>query len=304
MHAHSRPSRPANFDLLQNPFVVLGITPATSNEGVLEAFEDALADGIYSENELNDAKQLLLNPRLRLNAELSFLLDTPIETARGIYDRLRQGARRSELRTIIDRLAPLSRINLISHLANTEPCSSEHVVSYIAARHALSAEAIHSTITRLRKHAGIVSIELSNVSDALHGLDDLHTKCLLHGFHSARDAADAMRRCSEQIVLSATPEQVDILESVLRAYSSLVNSELSELNEHITHNLIEIEAAERSVQEFNDLSNNLLSWNTIDEPLQILAHFKGRDEPNARALFDNIRSLAIRLANERGLTCH
>jgi len=76
------------------------------------------------------------------------------------------------------------------------------------------------------------------------------------------------------------------------------------LNEQITHNLIEIEAAERSVQEFNDLSNNLLSWNTIDEPLQILAHFKGRDEPNARALFDNIRSLAIRLANERGLTCH
>jgi hypothetical protein len=45
---------PGSFNLLSNPFVILRVNPATSNEGVSYAFEDRLSDSQISETDLNE----------------------------------------------------------------------------------------------------------------------------------------------------------------------------------------------------------------------------------------------------------
>jgi hypothetical protein len=156
METHFESSRFSAFNLLKNPFIILGIDPAATNEQVISAFEDALTDARGSETELSEAKHLLLNPRLRLQAELSWFLDSPAEIAHTLYNLLRQNVRTSKLRNKLQSLAPISQINLISHLAGIEPCTSEHIASYIAARCTLRTDAVYSLITELRKAAGIV----------------------------------------------------------------------------------------------------------------------------------------------------
>ena len=47
-----------------------------------DAFADALSDEVASEADLQRARQILLTPRLRLEAEVSYLLDVDLSPSR------------------------------------------------------------------------------------------------------------------------------------------------------------------------------------------------------------------------------
>ena len=66
-----------SFELLRNPFLLLRISPTTPLEEISDAVEDAISDAVNPEAIIYAARDTLLNPRLRLAAELSFILDTP-----------------------------------------------------------------------------------------------------------------------------------------------------------------------------------------------------------------------------------
>jgi hypothetical protein len=83
-------SNPA-FDLLSNPFTLLDVTPEANARQVEEALADALDDQLASETQLQSARQVLLTSRLRLHAEVSYLLDLDPSAARAIIDSLGSG---------------------------------------------------------------------------------------------------------------------------------------------------------------------------------------------------------------------
>jgi hypothetical protein len=299
MNLMSGARRPSSFDLLENAFVVLGITPATSNENALQAYEDRLAEPGSSESRLNDAKQSILNPRLRLSAELSYLLDTPDGVARDTYDRIKRKESTSNLEQLADRLAPLSKVNLIVHVIGSTEIRAELILAYISAREALQSDVTHQVITRIRKTAGIVIPDIDTVSEAIRTLDNTHSKTMVQRFRTPQDAAIHFRQIVNRVIQQGNSEQIYILEILLRTYSSYVSPMLLEIYSQIATHLRAIDSAEASDSDFDSLFSNLRKWNQIDEPLQLMETFKGRDEPNARALFNEVRQLAIKLANEK-----
>src|SRR6187401_501507 len=105
------------FNILQNPFVLLGIEPTASNQDVVDALDDALSAGRASEADLVAARQALLIPKRRLEAELSTLIDASADESRLISKQLRRGSHDAELRKLTPRLAPISRLNLVTHIA-------------------------------------------------------------------------------------------------------------------------------------------------------------------------------------------
>ena len=102
-----------SFNLLENPFVLLNISPTASNAAIVEAFEDAIADESSPEPVLNTAKQSLLDPKFRIHAELSFLLDTPFEKASAAIAMLRRRDQAADKSRVMPNLGPLSRLNLL-----------------------------------------------------------------------------------------------------------------------------------------------------------------------------------------------
>jgi hypothetical protein len=105
------------FNILDNPFVLLGVEPSASFKEISDAFDDAIADNPALESDLTNAKQTLLNPRFRTEAELSTLIDTPVGERRSIISRLRSDLDKNDLREVASRLAPLSSCNLLAHLS-------------------------------------------------------------------------------------------------------------------------------------------------------------------------------------------
>lgn len=149
--------RAATFDLLQQPFSMLRVEPTATMSQISEAFEDASSDELASESELSAARQSILNPRLRLAAELTSLLDTPPGEAKAVYSALRSGASLRDLRRVADRLSPLSRANLLAHIAAHQPADADLLVALIDAHALMNAETLQPTIERVRKAAGSVS---------------------------------------------------------------------------------------------------------------------------------------------------
>src|SRR3989442_912845 len=61
----------SGFNLLLNPFVLLGVPPNATAQDIKHAYDDAVEDGIAAADVLRRAQQELLAPRLRVNAEVS-----------------------------------------------------------------------------------------------------------------------------------------------------------------------------------------------------------------------------------------
>lgn len=60
----SGPIAGGDFNLLKNPFVLLGLSPAANPAAVKEAYEDAIEDETDEPDVLMRAQQTLLTPRL------------------------------------------------------------------------------------------------------------------------------------------------------------------------------------------------------------------------------------------------
>ena len=80
----------AHFDLTQSPFHLLALSIRASREEVVDAHEEALADGRADEAVLVRAQQTVLTPRTRTEAELSWFPGAPPSQAREILSNLEE----------------------------------------------------------------------------------------------------------------------------------------------------------------------------------------------------------------------
>jgi hypothetical protein len=61
------------FDLRTSPFYLLGVSPRDNRAIIAQATETAISEGTLDETVATRAQQILMSPRLRLGAELSWL---------------------------------------------------------------------------------------------------------------------------------------------------------------------------------------------------------------------------------------
>ena len=60
------------FDLRTSPFYLLGVSPRDNRAIIAQAAETAITEGVLDEAVATRAQQILMSPRLRLGAELSW----------------------------------------------------------------------------------------------------------------------------------------------------------------------------------------------------------------------------------------
>jgi peptidoglycan hydrolase-like protein with peptidoglycan-binding domain len=290
------PAKP--FDLLSNPFFLLALEPTASLEKIADAYEDAVADQIASEPDLTTAREALVNPRQRLAAELSFLFDTPPGQVKAVCAALKVGAPSNDLLGAANRLAPLSKANLLTHVGAREQAEDDLLFALMDAHARIEPRIIHSKLQSTRQAAGFVVPSLDSVRDQLHELISLHVKAVLAGYPTARTSARSVGECIKRILISADSDRIDALEGLVRSYGQTISSELHKIEEEIRSDAEELRSRPREVSLVDPLADRLRDWISVANPIVEFDAHKGRDETRARQLFNEVRGLAIDLANQ------
>jgi hypothetical protein len=287
-----------SFDLLDNPFSVLGIEPTASLEKIAEAFDDAITDRTASESDLAAAREALVSPRQRTAAELSFLLDTHPREVAAIYAALKQNLSLADLVRVADRLAPLSKANLLGHIASQQSANADLLFALVDAQARIDPKTVHAKLESTRKAAGIVIPSIDSVRDELHELLSSHAKAALAGYPSSKAAANPVEECTKRILVSADSDRIDALEGLVRAFGQAIAPELHQIEEQIRSAAEILRSRPNDIGLSDPIAGSLRDWIKLARPMVELDAHKGRDEERARQLFNEVRGLAIDLANQ------
>jgi hypothetical protein len=287
-----------SFDLLENPFSVLGIEPSASLEKIADAFDDALADGTAPESDLAAAREALVSPRRRTAAELSFLLDTNPWEVVTICAALKQKSSPADLVRVADRLAPLSKANLLAHISSQQLANANLLFALVDAHSRIDPTTVHAKLESTRKAAGIVIPSIDNVRDELHELFSSHAKAALAGYPSSKASASSVEECTKRILVSADSDRIDALEGLVRAFGQTIASELRQIEEQIRSAAEILRSRPSDISLIDPIARSLRDWIKLARPMVELDAHKGRDEERARQLFNEVRGLAIDLANQ------
>ena len=294
-------SVPLYGDILRNPFVLLGVEPTASNQDILDAAEERIDDDPSLEAELTSAKQLLLNPRIRIKSEISSFIDIPIEQGRYFIVKLRLAYDHNSIRAELGNLPPLSRCNLLTHLAIHSGADADLLTQFVNSRSSISLNTTIASLEAIRKLAGIIRPDPALVRDGLYHLGERQTRAIFGSYRQSQDAIDDTGACAARILLEPDDARTEALDNLLRGYRQRVNSDLARKRQDIDTASEKLRRDPQDARALDQLTQALRDWNRFGEPLQLLESYKGRDEPEARAIYESVRSLSVEIANQHSL---
>ncbi|MBN9348028.1 MAG: hypothetical protein J0I48_17815 [Devosia sp.] len=286
------------FDLLKNPFAILRIPLTASKEDVAAAFDDALVEGRADDAILRDARRQLLAPKSRLAATVDFLVDADPGQRDLAISALEGSSPLSDLIALAKGLPKASRASFLSNVAQLRPSSG--VLRYFALTLALvDRDQVHETVGHIFENAGLSRPGWEGVSEAFEITTASNIRRLFSSYKDARPAAADMRRCLEDGLPAASSDDLVAFSSLVSAYLEYASAPISELRRRIDTAVETFLADTKHSQSLEDIETSLLAWDELSQPAQLLAEKKGRDEPQARELFEHLRGFMIELANEK-----
>lgn len=302
-----RPIMTAPTRLKENPFNVLKVTPRHTKQEIIEAAEDAsLTD---DPARVSEARAILTNPKNRIQVELSWLP--------GLSPR-----RAQELSALVEK-DPLD----ILQQSNIPRLARANLLADFIASGALSNDAANfGTVL----DALTDDINSSNLEDLMRDINEERT---VSGFQPIGDFDllseyfdSHILRLSDAVGKALNELKTDHLVSLVTSYAETwtLNGEsvLSHFAELVlngyevqVHGFLESEFAAiskviehaRSIAEtggnglkkcLSDIEKSVRQWDSVAQPIQLLAQARGVNHEVSRELGGSLRSLAIDLHNE------
>lgn len=286
---------------LVNPFLLLGVPLNASREDIAFAFDDVLAEGTVSAEQLRDARQKLLSPNSRLVAELSYLPDAPKDQAEEVVKLLKGGAPLSDLLSVTGELPPLSRSNVLAHIASWRP-SSGVVRSFSSSQSEVDPEKVFEAITSIHRDAGMPNPTIDAVREALSNVQARASERLFVAYDEPPAAARDIVQCLENELEDSDPDLIRAYTNVVQGYQKFASGLMHARQREVEDALEKVRSDTVDESAVEHLGNALREWDELAQPQQLLALHKGRDDPQSRQLFESLRALVIDLANDFGAT--
>ncbi len=264
-----RPHAAPDFDLLRNPFAVLGAAPGTP---VAEL--PALARRIGGQ-EAAAAARLLSVPRPRLAAEIAFLP--------GAADRIEAilGSLRRAERPDFTGLPDAAVANLAAHLCAAGLAEPADEVRLASAQSAPGAPALLTAINADRKQAGVPATQPDVLAAEQATLADRHAACLVHACLRGEDGA---ARMTAIVATAADGTALLFLRRVTAAWARQGTSRLGTLEEQASVARLAL-LKQPGVDTLRGLVDAVQAWAALDAPCLLSDARAGLDHPAAlRAL--------------------
>lgn len=290
------------FNLLLNPFVLLGIAPTATAPDVNRAYEDAVEHGTIEADALRRAQHVLLAPRLRIDAEVGGLLDVASPLVTQLITQLRTDTNRKSVDELIAQLPALPKTNVLTHLAARSSVDALQLFEIIEAQACIVPAIVHDTIRNARKRAGTTPIELNQVAKALSRLEDQQIKAIVVRLVEENNYASTFTEFVRRVVATGSALLSSKLATFVRAYSKAALPELSRRRERVITICNSVRDNPESDIAVKRLLRSLRQWNEIGEPVQIFESYLQREEPLAREIYEHVRELGAWLNNKKSLS--
>ncbi len=282
-------------DLRLNPFVLLGVALAATPKDVDRAYEDAVEAGASDNDLLQRARQVLLTPMLRIDAEIGGFFNISPDLAAQLVAALESRADAAALSDLARVFHPLPKSNVLAHIASLAPARAYDLLELVQAQAAVEPNDVYQVIKAVREQAGIVKVELQAVIEALLRHKERQSKAAVETLLEDATYADTFAAFVRRTLASGRDRPIANLDIYVRSYSSLALPDLSRRHELVTEACNAIRADPTNREATGQLLAAIQRWNEIGEPLQIYENHVLRDEPLTREIYEEIRSLCIRL---------
>jgi tetratricopeptide (TPR) repeat protein len=293
------PIEGGDFNILKNPFVMLGLPPTAAPAMVKEAYEDAIEDEVDDVDVLIRAQQTLLTPRLRIEAEVGAFLDIDPRLASQIVSDIRSGAPINEISEQLSKLHSLPRSNVVAHYGSAQSLEMDGLCELIAAQAAITPGAVCDAINDVREEIALGRVDRESVSEALSKLLDRQTKAVIERLGFSGDATDLFDRFVSKITAGADSPTLFRLDVYVRTFAQIITPELSKRGEAIEAACEEIKKNPKSQSCRDKLGTALQSWISLLRPIQSYETHRQREDASTREMYVKVRDLALWLANEK-----
>jgi hypothetical protein len=288
------------FDLHRNPFHLLEASPSDSLDILQEKHDDAILDGDHDEASLADALRRLTSPKTRIEAELSWILDQSAAQTRELLALLRKlpksAGERDDWDSKLSGFSALSKANLLADIASRIGVGEGPLSLLCDAWDQISVDAVEASLADLRRKAAQAGPDRDMLATALEDLRRVHATAALAGMASIGGERRLMTALAERAVkrnqcgkfLSQLAERYDTAsEPALAA----ISTRLETLDDEARATPGAADAVAQKIQSL------LVDWDEINQPIQLLEQLRGHEEGRSRKLAQDLRALAIWLAN-------
>jgi hypothetical protein len=288
-----------HFDILENPFVVLNVSPRATREELVTARENAVWDLGVDETDAGRALSSLLHPRERLLAEISFLPSASPAQCKAITAALKKG----ELPDVSG-LSALDQANLHAHALSVGKADPDTIDVLSRLHQKIDVSEVIRELNAIRQLSRERSVERADALLALTTLVQRHAQVAAkvvvddalkhsHDYQSAESIWAAERLVTEDV-----DGKSPFVAQFIEAYGGLTRPELQRLSDRIDSAAATLRKrpSETMAQQIAD---DLHQWDALRQPVQLWDQSHGIDEPESQALGKKLRELCVFLANDK-----
>lgn len=287
-------------NLFQNPFYIIGVSTRDSKQAIVEACD---AKSLTVDADLcTRFRSVLTQPRNRLSAEIAWLPGLSPARALGLIEKLEKDPK--SFLASLNGVNPLARCNaLVSYLEHHKPKEESQIISLLI-EIARSFDQIDysSLLTIINEDRQIAKIpliqDIESIKQEMQNRSDYMVVAMKNTLNNTTPDKVFTEIVSKTIA-DGKQQPPFLIEKLADKYQIEVQKYLDQLVSQIRGIISNIEKQPKKMFEYQMpiLHNYLRAWDQIAQPIQLIHHSKGLDDSHSKELAQDLRGLAITMAN-------
>jgi hypothetical protein len=288
-------------NLFQNPFYIIGVSTRDSKQTIVETYN---AKSLTIDADLcTRFRSVLTHPRSRLSAELAWLPGLSPARSLGLIEKLQKDPK--TFLTSLDGINPLARCNaLVTYLEHHKP-KAESQINGLLIEIAQSFDQIDFTslLAVINEDRQIANIPV--IQDVENIKQEMRTRreYMIGTMKDCLNNTKAPDKVLTEIIAKTTSDGKQhpplLVEELTDKYQIEVRKYLDQLVGQIRNVISTIQKQPKKSFEYQmpTLYKYLKTWDQIAQPIQLVHQSKGMDDSHSRELAQDLRNLAVELAN-------
>lgn len=300
-------------NLFDNPFYILGASPADNKQRLCELAEEKSL--LLDADAIAKAHNILMNPQKRLIAEISWFPGASKEDQSFIVeccDKLKRGFGKCDLKHL--RLGELAFLNckwfeLDCSTIKDPKTAQESILELSSLFERIDLKIAIKQINQGRIESGFpVVTDMSRVEEELRNIREeiklvIRTKLATY---SREEYVEILTALAEKYAASDdTYHGHAVISDLLADYKLNYAEEIEDQKRRILETVSNIKksaSSMRLVGAISDLSDKVITWDKLVQPIQLAARGEGKREEDSDEVAYAIRDLAIDLHNQHNQT--
>ncbi|BCH54880.1 hypothetical protein ACQZ61_08405 [Agrobacterium vitis] len=286
------------FSLGSNAFNVLGARFQSTAQEIADLVDDAEIGPSRTENVLNKAQQALVTPRLRLQAELSWLPELSETQVAKVLDQSSNTDEEILLQTIAN-FPDLAKVNVIADMASRRTITKDALAAYLNTWKWFEPEPVLSFLHKTRRAAGFPVPDQTTFQSTLHDLKQRHAVSLVRGLMDGSNGSSHLSDVLDTEILSGSPSS--FLPLLVKEFEKRCERDQLRIADEIHETIESSKSGSLSTAAAaSRLGNALKKWNHYTRPVLGFYNWRGHAEPRTKKIFEEMREYVLYLTNVEG----